>query len=242
MVIYLFEYMIGGVLYFYNYKRYGLYFRKWIFDKEIAREFLSVSWLIMLSTAASYVYLRIDQVMIGSLLNSVSVGLYSAAVRISEIWYFIPGIICSSVFPAIVNAKMTDENKYIKRLNGLYLFLAGVALVIAIPLSLLAPFIIKVLYGDAYIGATGVLRIYIWSSVGMFLGVGVSQYLLADNRLYLLFFISLIPMIINIGLNALLIPRMGITGAAWATLVSYSIGPAFIWVRQNFLLKKVKSA
>lgn len=233
MAIYLAEYGFGAIFYVYNYKRNGLLFRNWSFDKQIAKEFLSVSWLIMLSTAASYIYLRIDQVMIGSFLDSAAVGLYSAAVRLSEIWYFIPGIICSSLFPAIVNAKMTDEKKYLNRLNRLYIFLAGIALLIAIPLSLLAPWIIEILYGEAYLGAIDVLRIYIWSGIGMFLGVGVSQYLLSDNKLYTLFFLSLVPMVVNIGLNLLFIPKFGIAGAAWATLISYSIGPAYVLIKQN---------
>ena len=59
----------------------------------------------MLAAAASFIYAKIDQVMIGSLMGNYEVGLYAATVKLVEIWYFIPSIICTSLFPAIINAK-----------------------------------------------------------------------------------------------------------------------------------------
>ena len=49
--------------------------------------------------------MKIDQVMIKEMLGAEAVGQYAAAVRLSEVWYFIPIIIASSLFPAIVILK-----------------------------------------------------------------------------------------------------------------------------------------
>ena len=50
------------------------------------------SWPLLLSGISIMVYMKIDQIMLGQILGDESVGIYSAALRISEIWYFIPMI------------------------------------------------------------------------------------------------------------------------------------------------------
>jgi O-antigen/teichoic acid export membrane protein len=75
------------------------------FDIEIGKKLLKDSWPLLLSSIAISIYMRIDQVMIKNMLGDREVGLYSAAMRLVEVWYFIPMIITQSVFPAIVNAK-----------------------------------------------------------------------------------------------------------------------------------------
>lgn len=224
------DYLVGTVLYIINYWRSDLNFRNWSFDKEMAKVFLSASFYLMLSAATGYLLLKIDQVMIKYYLTETQVGLYAVAVKLSEIWYFIPSIICASLFPAIINAKKTSEEIYTNRLKKLYLFLTGTALVIALPIALLAPWIIKLLYGSAYLDSTQILQIYVWSGLGYFLGVGINKFFMAENYLRSIFFYNLISVITNIILNIILIPKIGLTGAAWATLISYSMTPIIFFM------------
>ena len=75
------------------------------FDLGVAKTLLRNSWPVILSGIAISLYMRIDQIMIKEMLGEKDVGLYSAAVRLSEAWYFVPVIIATSIFPAIINAK-----------------------------------------------------------------------------------------------------------------------------------------
>mgnify|MGYP001378787708 CR=1 FL=1 len=228
ITVFLFDYILYNILYIFNYFKSGLKIFDWKFDKNIAKEIFSISWLLMLSSAAAYIYMKIDQVMIGYYLNTTAVGLYAAAVRLAEIWYFIPGIICSSLLPAIINAKKYGEEKYKRRLKNLYILLGGIAVLIAIPSTLFASWFINLFFGSAYGGSVIILQIYVWSGVGLFLTWGLNQYFLTENRLYAIFNLSFFSMILNILLNIIFIPKFGLTGAAWATLISYSIGPVLI--------------
>ena len=162
MLIYVCEYLIYALLYSLNYLRSGLSFKGWKFDRTVAREMLSVSWLLMLSSAAAYIYMKVDQVMVGYYMGAAAVGFYAAAVRLVEIWYFIPGIICSSLFPAVINAKRNNEALYRLRLINLYLLLGGLAVLIAFPSTLFASWVIKVFFGSAYSASVSIFRIYIW--------------------------------------------------------------------------------
>jgi len=238
MLIFVLESFILFSLYIFYYLKSGFKISSWKVDYKLFKQILSGSILLALASAASYIFLRIDQVMIRNFLDETSVGLYAAAIKLVEIWYFIPGIICSSLFPAIMNAKKIDEKRYKNRLKNLYLLLGGLAVVIAIPISILAPWIIKFLFGSAYINSVGILKIYAWSGVGFFLNVGFYQYFLAENRLKSIFYFYLILMILNIFLNYNLIPRFGLNGAAWATMISYLTGIVIFINLKYFYLKE----
>jgi O-antigen/teichoic acid export membrane protein len=211
---------IGMILIFIN-KVSG--FKNLHFKTEIAKQIIKDSWPLMLSSFAVSIYLRIDQVMINSILGSAEVGIYAVAVKLAELWYFIPTIIGSSISPAIINSLKISEEAFENRLFKLYLLMISISLLIAIFVSLTSDWLIKILFGEEYISASPVLKIYIWSGIAVFLGVSVGYYLLAKNLTKLSFYTTLSGMITNVVLNIILIPNFGIKGAAIATLISYSI-------------------
>lgn len=205
-----------------SYRRSNLKIKNWKFNKETARQIFSSSWLMMLTTASVLLYTKVDQVIIKQMLDERAVGLYAAAIKLSEIWYFIPGIICVSLFPAIINSKKTDQKLYYSRLKRLYILVLVLSLIIAIIVSALAKPIVYLLFGASYLESVSVLRIYAWSTIGFFLGMVSSYYLLAENYMKIYFFSSFFVAVLNIVLNILLIPKFGINGAAIATVFSYS--------------------
>jgi O-antigen/teichoic acid export membrane protein len=190
------------------------------FDIEIGKKLLKDSWPLLLSSIAISVYMRIDQVMIKNMLGDREVGLYSAAMRLVEVWYFIPIIITQSVFPAIVNAKKISEELYYKRLHQLFSLLIWIAIFIAIPMSVFGHQIIYLLYGEKFIETSKVLAISVWASLFVFVGVGSGKFLLAENLQKFYLWRTFYGMIVNIILNFILIPLHGIQGAAVAMLVT----------------------
>ena len=239
-VILLIEIIIQSFGYYFSYKKSNFSIKNWKFDKNLAISILNKSWLLMFASAAVFIYLKIDQVIIGKMMSSVDVGLYAAAVKLADIWYFVPGIICSSLFPAIINAKKNSENLYKKRLKNLYILMFLLSVLVAIPVSLLSKPLIYWIFGQDYIGASGVLGIYVWAGIGIFLGMAINQYLMSENMLRTIFVLNLLTMIINIVLNILFIPILGINGAALATLISYLIIPVLIFSFDKFFKEKIK--
>lgn len=187
----------------------------------VAKEMIRESWPLLLSGIVFMVYLRIDQVLLGQLADAHEVGVYAAAVRVAELWFFIPTAIVSSVFPNIVRAKENNENEFYGRLQKLYNLLAFIGYAIAIPGSLLAGVIIKLLFGAPYAAATPMLILLLWSDIFAILAVARNAYLLAMNWTWVLFWLPVAGAISNIALNYLLIPKYGGVGAAAASLFSY---------------------
>jgi O-antigen/teichoic acid export membrane protein len=211
-----------------SYNNYGLKIKNWVFSKILSKEILKNSWPLMLAAASGLIFSKIDQVLIGQMLGNYKVGIYAAAVKLVEIWYFIPVLICTSLFPAIINAKKTNHNVYKKRLKNLYLLLIVISIIISILITIFSKPIILILFGPSYLESILVLKIYIWSSVGLFLTIAVNQYLLSENMTKTTFLLNLLAMIVNIVLNLLLIPILGLIGASLATLISCFILPLIV--------------
>ncbi|VXD24154.1 flippase [Planktothrix paucivesiculata] len=193
----------------------------WRGNWKRAKKLMKVSWPLILSSLAITIYLRIDQVMLGQLADAEQVGLYSAAVRLSEVWPFASTAIIKSIAPSIIAAKNESEELYYKKLQRLATSQALLVYCIAIPMTFLStPFVILV-FGKEYAAAGGVLAIHIWSSMFLFLGYVKEIWITTEELTVFAFFFSVVGAVTNVILNFLLIPKYQAMGAAIATVVSY---------------------
>lgn len=190
---------------------------------ERAKTLLQDSWPLMLSGVAIMIYMKIDQIMLGQMVGDEAVGIYSAAVRVAEVWYFVPMAIAATVFPAILEAKNHSESLYLTRLQRLYDMMVIISVAIALPMTFSATPVVVFLFGDDYRGSGDVLALYIWASVFVFLGVTNGNWYLAEGLQNLALKRTLLGGGANIGLNLVLIPLSGATGAAVATIVSHAV-------------------
>ena len=192
----------------------------WQFNKFIAIGYIKEGWPLIISAAMVSIYINIDKIMIQEILGAVETGQYSAAAKLSEGWYFIPTIIVSSLFPAIINAKQTSEKHYYKRLQNLYDLMVWLGLFVAIIISMLANDIIILLYGDTYSRASDVLVIHIWSGIFVFLGVASGKWMILEGYTKQYLYRTISGVILNVIANIVFIPMYGINGAAIATLIA----------------------
>lgn len=216
---YLFDAIIVAVLLKIWYKkRKKLKFK---FSLEYAKRILSKCWYVAISGLMVTLYMRIDQVMLGSMLdNKTENGIYSAAVRIAEIWYFVPTAIISAFQPAIVMKKKHSEEQYEKTMQRLYDIVAIVGIGFGILITLFGDIAVQILYGDEYKGATSILKISVWAGLFATLGTARSVWLVNENlQKYSLIYTS-VGCVTNIVLNYFLIPKIGARGAAIATLIA----------------------
>ncbi|PHJ66988.1 flippase [Nostoc linckia z18] len=211
-----------GLAMAYNIKGYS--FRLWRWSFPVAKTLLKDSWPLILSGLTIMIYMRIDQIMLGEIIGDGAVGIYSAASRISEVWYFIPTAIVSSVSPTIFAAKQNNEEVYYQRIKQLLGLMVLISIAIALPMSFLSGSIITMLFGNDYAPAAGILSIHIWASLFVFIGVGTSPWFIAEGLTHLSLRRTLVGAIINVVLNLFLIPTYAGVGAAIATVISYAFG------------------
>lgn len=227
----------------YRVQGYSLFVWRWSLTRAIA--LLKESWALMLSGLTIMIYMRIDQIMLGQMIDDRAVGLYSAATRISEIWYFIPTAIASSVFPTIIEAKGISESLYYQRLKQLLRLMVFLSTAIAIPMTFLSKTLVVGLFGQEYIAASAILSIHIWASLFVSMGVATSPWFVTEGLTKLSFQRTLLGAVANVLLNLVLIPTYSGSGAAIATVISYAIAGFFshaIHIKtQKIFLIQVKS-
>jgi O-antigen/teichoic acid export membrane protein len=214
-----------GLIYMYHKKGFSL--MSWTFSRSRAKGLLKKSFPLILSAVMVSIYMKIDTVMLKSQ-GSIEVGIYNAAAKLSEAWYFIPMAIVSSVFPAIIHARTTDLERYHKRIVSLYDLLVLISLPVAIFISFFANDIIHLLYADGFTGAGPMLSIHIWSGIFVFLGSASSQYLLAEGYTMISFQRTALGAVVNILLNFWLIPLYGGIGASVATLIACMVSTFYL--------------
>ena len=219
----LLDYFLKALLRIWIYFGHNFSLFSWRFSFGKAKTVLQDALPLVLSGVMVTIYMKIDQVMLGNMGNSVAVGNYATAVKFSEIWYFFPVAICSSCFPSIVQAKKQSATAYYARLQQLYDLMVGIALVIAIPITLIAKPVLTYLLGAEYSTAGSILAWHIWAGVFVFLGVARGKWLMIENLTIFNFATTALGALSNIILNLWLIPLYQGVGAAIATIISYAV-------------------
>jgi O-antigen/teichoic acid export membrane protein len=210
--------------------------RTWLIRINRAKILLKDSWPLILAGVAYMVYMRIDQIMLGQMLGNEAVGIYTSAVKISEVWYFIPIAFASSIFPSIIDAKKKSQTLYYERLQQLFNLMVMLSLAVALPMTFISYWVVDLLFGDAYHQAGAVLAVHIWAGIFSFLQAAVGKWFLLEGLQKYSFYRMLSGAVLNVVLNLILIPKFGIIGAAWATLASMACSCMFF----NILSKKTR--
>lgn len=196
-------------------------FSSWKIDVVTMKNLTRQGFPLIISSLAIILYVKIDQIMLARLAGNIEVGIYAAATRISEGWYFLPTTIATSLFPLVVRASENSEATLRKRIMQLTELLLLISIVVALLISVFSHQIIELLYGKAYTEASNVLILHIWSGIAVCAGLVSSQWLLIKNLQHLIVKRTLFGCGLNILLNYILIPLYGAYGAALATVVSY---------------------
>jgi PST family polysaccharide transporter len=205
-------------------------------DRGELHNYLREFFPVLLAGFAAMVYMRIDVIMLPTLLpaqvGSAATGIYSAAVKLSEIWFWVPGAIIGSAAPAIFESKLRDQALFESRFQRLTDFSGLAALGFGAIIAVTAPWTIRLLYGKAYADSAAILAVHAWSGIFVCFGWILNQWCNLHRRNGLLFAATAVGAGLNVALNYALIPRYSGLGSAWATLISYaamaSLFPALV--------------
>jgi PST family polysaccharide transporter len=162
--------------------------------------------------------------MLGLMSGNEEAGIYSAAARLSEMWYFGPVAVTAATSPRLAALYGRGElERYLAATQRLLTALVTVAFAILVLTAFLAGPLVGLLYGDAYAGTVSVLRVHALSGPFVFAGLGANQ-AFVDRRLTRAAFVrSVTGAVLNVALNLALIPAYGALGASIATLAAYAL-------------------
>ena len=194
-----------------------------VISLPLGKKLLKQSYHYLISGLIAILYSKIDQIMLGDMLDKASVGLYSAALTIAGLWGMIPSAFIQSVSPILYKNAQTDRGMFLKRLKQSYAGIWFLNVCWSLAISLFSYWVVLLLYGAEYMGARKALIIVVWYSGISSLGSLTQVYLATENKNKYINYFALAGLVTDVALNALLIPHFGITGAAVATLATYCV-------------------
>ena len=193
---------------------------QWTFNLRKAVFLLRASWPLLIASLLIIVYMRTDQILLGNLSTQAVVGQYSAASKLSEIWYAIPSLICTSVMPKLLVSKQANALVYYHRLQRLYEIMIVLSVSIALVVTIFGKSLVLLFFGFQYLPAASILAVHIWTGPFVFIGVVSGMQLLHEKLTQISLHRSVAGALCNVALNYLLIPRFGGIGSAVATLIT----------------------
>lgn len=193
--------------------------------KAIMKDALPVAAMGLMGAAM----LNTDIIMLGWMRSPEEIGYYSAAQKIVFTLYVIPTLAAAAVFPALTRFA-NDKAKFKALAESAIRNMLAIGLPIALGGIVTARGVIALFYGAEYLPAIPPFIILLLTVPLIFATGIVNSALIAQNRQKAFFLYSLMGFALNIAFNWILIPRMGITGAALATLITSAASVVYIWI------------
>ena len=164
---------------------------------------------------------RLDSLVLTGIASSGSIGLYSVAVRLSDITTVMASSVGDALMPEVATLRKADEaTRMVTKSLRLTLF---VHLVLLVPLWMTAPYILHFAYGAGFVPVTNVLRLLMIASVMWSAGAIVISGLNGLGHPGLSTIARITAALVMVITLIAWLPRRGIQGAAMASLTGYSI-------------------
>lgn len=192
----------------------------WKYDKSIVYFYIKESFPLVLSGAAVIIYQRIDQVMIGNMIDNKSVGYFATAGKFLDLILFLPTVLTQTITPLLVKIKEKNKNEYEIKKKQFVGIVVWISILLSIAVSLSSYWLIYLTYGEKYLMAVPVLQIMAFKTVGMALSSSSGQIIIMEGIQKWAFIRNIIGCCICVLLNYTLIPTYGVIGSAWVTIAT----------------------
>ena len=209
--------VIAALLYVAYKKHHGPKLRA---SMEKGRGLVKISYHYIVASMMVAIYGQTDKLMLKQLLDETAVGYYATATSICTMWTFVLQAIIDSAYPTILRLKKTDLSGYEKKNRQLYAIVFYVSCGVSLLFLLFGDLAVEILYGKAYLPAADVLKTVTWYTAFSFLGVARNAWIVSEGCQKYLKYMYGLAAVMNVALNALMIPLLGAVGAALASLIT----------------------
>ncbi|MFZ5560844.1 MAG: flippase [Pseudomonadota bacterium] len=195
----------------------------WHRVSALGQKLLKESWPFIVSGLSIMVYMRIDQIMIRELLGQRELGIYAAVLPFASLWQFIPMTLSVSIAPFLIRKRQESETEYMRALAGIFRIFSALGWMVCLFILAMSSFIVDVLLGQEYREGSKILSIYVFTN--LFIGLGVAQglWLLNEGKSLISLFNALLGAIACLIGNFLLIPSLGLKGAAITAVLAQMV-------------------
>lgn len=190
---------------------------------KVAKRLLIESWPLILTGFGIMIYMRIDLIMLERLSSVRAVGVFSAATRISELFYMAPMILGRAIYPEMARLRIQAPKKFVSFYYAYILSLIFISVITIISMQVLGPWLIGTIYGNKFNDSINPFMIHIWATFPTYVGVAVTSMYQFEGESKVQMSACFAGAIANITLNYYFIPTHGAVGAAYATVIAQTV-------------------
>lgn len=213
----------------------------WVVDRSFLSDTFKKSTPFFLVGFIAIIQNKVDIIMMSKLANNIEVGLFSAANELINIIYIIPSLVSTVLFPVFSRQYHHSTGSLLSASNLSIKYIAIIGFPASAGIYFVAPQIINLIYGSTFAGSIEVLQI-LGAGIGILFVANIISYVLAAaERVNYVMYANMISVVINIGLNFLLIPIWGSKGAAFAVLTCAIVQSIYIYSTFKFYFKGMTS-
>lgn len=212
------DYIVIGILLVILYKREGGMALRFSFSK--GKQLLGESYHYIVSGMMVAIYGHVDRFMLKQMVNEAEVGYYSVAYSLCTMWVFVLTAIIDSLYPTIIQLHSENYKAYERKNRQLYCIVFYTSFFVSILFTLFGEIAINILYGDEFINSVMPLKAITWYIAFSYLGVARNAWIVSEKKQKYLKYMYFSAVIVNVVLNYFLIPLIGATGAAIASLIT----------------------
>ncbi|MFX3632358.1 MAG: oligosaccharide flippase family protein [Candidatus Pristimantibacillus sp.] len=199
------------------YRMLLIYKKKWKVDYRSAKGLTGYGIRSYGTDLAGTLSSYIDQVLVVSLLSPSSLGLYVVALSLSKMLNMIQSAVVSVLFPEASGLEKRDAIMFTLRVFRISFALT---LLLGLVALLLAPYLLPLLYGGEFISAVNVLKILIIQVIISSSAGTLAQGFMATGKPGRVTILQFMSLGLNAALLVVLVPNMGIMGAALSLLIT----------------------
>jgi len=189
-------------------------------DFKYWKEFLKESMPLGISAVITFIYFKMDTLILASLKGSADVGIYNAAYKVLENITFFPAMIVGLVLPILARNVFENRERFTDIANKTFKVFVILVVPLVVGTLFLADGVINIIGGEEFAQAGNVLRILVFALAFIFFGQLFNAVLVVSNLQKKLMIILAIAAVVNISLNLIFIPKFSYMAAAYVSLIT----------------------
>jgi O-antigen/teichoic acid export membrane protein len=197
--------------------------QRWSASRAMAAKLMTDSWPFLTASMAVMVYLRIDQIMLKEFLGTKELGLFTAALPLSQIWNVLPMILSSSFAPYVSKLKNDGAETYVDTFKKIFRLYGILGVIVSLVTVLFAPAAVRLFYGADYEASATVLRLHVLSNIFIYLGVAQGLWMVNEGQGRINLYKTVIGACVAIVGNLLVIRRYGMVGVTGVYVFAQAI-------------------
>lgn len=205
------------------------------FSTKLIKPIIQSAWPFAITGAIGMLFTNTDILIISWMKTAADVGIYSAAIRIIQILYVVPGIVQMGTLPLFSRLAKIDNIKFRTALEQTVSLVFLISLPVALGGIILGGPMMTFLFGNAFASGSPALKLLLATLVIDYPGTIIVNAIFAYSHQKSLIISSALGATANVGLDLLLIPRWGMTGSAVATLIAQILTNGYLW----YTMKKI---